>query len=136
RQVLQRNPEVTLMSFDEIEAKYEYIYFAMGIEPDEFLECSNWATMKLDEIMDRHEFLVKAGKYFLPDPRRPQLKMENPPLYRILDSREDNFAVQLAEVTVEEWKLYRDLAAKLRALENKDRPFERIKPSMRKAYQR
>uniref|UniRef100_A0A7E4VTS1 Cilia- and flagella-associated protein 206 n=1 Tax=Panagrellus redivivus TaxID=6233 RepID=A0A7E4VTS1_PANRE len=134
--ILLRSPEVVLRNFDETEAKYEYIYYQMGIQPEEFVDCTFWSTASLQDIMDRHTFLLKTGKYTLPDPKRPQIKMENPPLYRILDSRDNIFATQVAKVTPDEWTLYRELSVKLTTLEDKDRPFERIKPSMRKAYER
>jgi hypothetical protein len=134
--ILTNDPEILLKNFDQIESLYEYIYYHMRCEPEEFVESKRWSHLPLDEVMNRHQFLLKTGKYELPDPKRPQLKMENPPLYRIFDTKDDIFATQVAKVSIEEWMLYKQLAEKLDALEDKDRPFERIKPSQRKAYER
>jgi len=116
--------------------KYEYIYFIMCIEGPEFSDCLSWSDRSLDEIIMRHEFLVKTGKYTTPDPKRPQFKMENPLLYKILDTNDKEFATQIAGVTKEEWLVYQRLHEKLKELEDKERPYERIKPAMRKAYER
>lgn len=47
----------------------------MCIEGDEFKECMKWPAMSLEEIMTRHEFLLKTGRYTTPDPKHPQKKM-------------------------------------------------------------
>uniref|UniRef100_A0AC34QPC5 Mitochondrial transcription termination factor n=1 Tax=Panagrolaimus sp. JU765 TaxID=591449 RepID=A0AC34QPC5_9BILA len=136
KKVLTLNPQILLMNFDELEEKYEYIYYQMRIEPEELTLSSNWPNLSLLEIMDRHTFLSKTGQYSLPDPKRPQLKLENPSISLILDSDDDIFARQVAKVSSEEWKIYKELSIKLANLEEKEKPFERIKPSMRKAYER
>uniref|UniRef100_A0A914DAT7 Uncharacterized protein n=1 Tax=Acrobeloides nanus TaxID=290746 RepID=A0A914DAT7_9BILA len=61
---------------------------------------------------------------------------DNPLLDQILDTDEENFATSVAGVTLEEWNIYKLLDDKLKSLEGKEKPFERIKPSARKAYQR
>uniref|UniRef100_A0A0K0FUJ5 Uncharacterized protein n=1 Tax=Strongyloides venezuelensis TaxID=75913 RepID=A0A0K0FUJ5_STRVS len=134
--ILQNSPHCVFKNFEELEEKYEYIYFIMRIEGDEFKICKRWVDLPLDEIIKRHEILLKCGRYVTPDPKRLQLQKENPPLYRILDTDPVIFATQVASVTHEEWLSYETLHEKLKELEKKDRPFERVKPSMRKAYER
>uniref|UniRef100_A0A0N5A1L5 Trimethylamine methyltransferase n=1 Tax=Parastrongyloides trichosuri TaxID=131310 RepID=A0A0N5A1L5_PARTI len=134
--IVKNSPQIIFKNFEEIEEKYEYIYFLMGIESEEFKFCKTWVDMPLDEIIKRHEFLMKCGRYVTPDPKRLQLQKENPPLYRILDTNDNIFATQVGGVTVEEWYAYETLHEKMKELEKKDKPFERIKPSMRKAYER
>uniref|UniRef100_A0AC34FC44 Uncharacterized protein n=1 Tax=Panagrolaimus sp. ES5 TaxID=591445 RepID=A0AC34FC44_9BILA len=134
--ILANDPEIVLKNFEQIESNYEYIYYHMRCEPEEFVETRQWSQMPLEEVMNRHKFLLKTGKYELPDPKKPQLKMENPSLHRIFDTNDNAFAVHVATVSVEEWMMYKELAEKLEALEDKERPFERIKPSQRKAYER
>ncbi|KAK6059214.1 hypothetical protein COOONC_03161 [Cooperia oncophora] len=67
----------------------------MCIEGEQFKDCMNWAVLSLEEIMTRHEFLLKTGRYVTPDPKHPQKAMENARLNQILDSSDDNFAVQV-----------------------------------------
>ncbi|GMT30747.1 hypothetical protein PFISCL1PPCAC_22044, partial [Pristionchus fissidentatus] len=131
--IVQKCPQALLQNVDEVEAKYEYIYFQMCMEGSEFLDCSRWAEASLDEIMARHEFLLKCGRYTTPDKKNPQIKMENPSLHEILDSSHEHFACAVAAVTTEEWILYQALREKLAS---GPPSFERIKPSKRKAYER
>lgn len=131
--IVQKCPQSLLQNVDEVEAKYEYIYFQMCMEGSEFLECSRWAEITLDEIMARHEFLLKCGRYTTPDKKNHQIRMENPSLHEILDSTDDHFACAVAAVTTEEWILYQSLRDKLAS---GPPAFERIKPSKRKAYER
>ncbi|VDM50417.1 unnamed protein product [Toxocara canis] len=108
----------------------------MCIEENEFGTCERWVDMPLEEIMMRHEFLLKTGRYTTPDPKRPQFKMENPVLKRILDTPDANFATEVAGVTQEEWLIFKGLTEKISRQSDMERPFERIKPSMRKAFER
>lgn len=60
---------------DETKLKYEYIYFHMAIEPEKLASSYRWIDLSLDEIMMRHEFLKKTGKYKMPDPKKPQYEL-------------------------------------------------------------
>ncbi|CAI4230064.1 unnamed protein product [Auanema sp. JU1783] len=134
--VLTQTPEIFMKSIEELEEKYEYIFYQMFIESSEFAKCIKWAVLDLSEIILRHEFLLKCGKYIGPDAKRPQTKIENPDLSRILDSNDHVFATQVAGVTVEEWIIYQTFCEKQSVNSEKERPYERVKPSMRKAYER
>ncbi|KAK0426747.1 hypothetical protein QR680_009878 [Steinernema hermaphroditum] len=136
RAMLEKTPHIVITNLEELEQKYEYIYFMMRIEGDEFKMCTRWVDMSLDEIIMRHDFLQKTGKYTTPDPKKPQFKMENPTLSKILDLPDVQFATEIAGVTMEEWTVYRAFMEKQREMANKERPFERIKPSVRKAFER
>ncbi|KAI6203503.1 Glycoprotein endo-alpha-1,2-mannosidase [Aphelenchoides besseyi] len=129
-------PHLALKPFEEMEQKYEYVYFHMAIEPTELSYSMNWVDMTLDELMMRHKFLLKTGKYVTPDPKKPQIQKDNPPCYRITDTDDQTFAIQVAEVTPEEWTVFRTLYEKQLALEDKDHPYEKVKPSLRKAFER
>uniref|UniRef100_A0A1I8EKT9 C2H2-type domain-containing protein n=2 Tax=Onchocercidae TaxID=6296 RepID=A0A1I8EKT9_WUCBA len=136
--LLKSCPEILLGSTDETEDKIEYIYCHMLMEGEDFSSCSNLAQISLEELIDRHEFLLKTGIYKTPDLKRPQLKMKNPKLKKIVDSGAEQFAKKVGFVSVEEWHLFRELQNKRRVLESEGKmhPFERIKPSMRKQSER
>uniref|UniRef100_A0A1I7W8X5 DIOX_N domain-containing protein n=1 Tax=Heterorhabditis bacteriophora TaxID=37862 RepID=A0A1I7W8X5_HETBA len=85
----------------------------MCVEGEGFMNCIRWPEIPLEEIINRHEFLLKCGRYITPDPKHPQSKMENPELRRILDSSGYHFAVQVAGVSEEEWIIYRTLSIKM-----------------------
>ena len=74
KKLLVSHPKVLLCNFEELQAKYEYIYFHMGIENTQLLTCQEWVSLTLDEIQSRHQFLVRAGVYLMPDPKKPQLQ--------------------------------------------------------------
>ena len=75
--------------------RYEYIYFLMGIEPSEIVQSRHWSVvpllsvisvlllnehrhdMTLEELIMRHELLMKIGKYLAPDPDDPQRSVVN-----------------------------------------------------------
>ncbi|CAJ0578155.1 unnamed protein product, partial [Mesorhabditis spiculigera] len=134
--LIKQTPQILLGNFEELEPKYEYIFYQMGLEGEEFIGCSSWVEMDLDEIMQRHGFLLKAGRYTFPDKKNPQIRTENPELRRILDSDDENFAIQVAGVTPEEWTIYKLLDRRTREEADSDEPFARTKPSMRKLMER
>ncbi|KAL3124075.1 hypothetical protein niasHT_004664 [Heterodera trifolii] len=136
KKLMVNSPQICLMSFEEIEEIYEYIYFHMGIEPGELAESKYWHTLELDQVMSRHEFLLKTGKYTYPDPKKPQLKKENPPARRIFDVDELEFATKVGCVSHEEWVIFQDMRKQEEILSEKERPYERIKPSLRKQFER
>lgn len=68
----------------------------MGVEADDVAECIGWIDiLTFDEIVDRHKFLLATGKFATPDAKRPQIRIENPKLQSILDSKEEDFAVKV-----------------------------------------
>uniref|UniRef100_A0A915E878 Uncharacterized protein n=1 Tax=Ditylenchus dipsaci TaxID=166011 RepID=A0A915E878_9BILA len=129
------HPHIGLIPYKELELRYEYIYGHMGIEPSEFLECTSWPEMDLKEIMMRHSCLKKTGKYVTPDEKRPQLKMENPPMSRIFDTNDREFA-GVAGISKEEWLFYKQVFQKEEEKEDKERPYEKVRPNTRKMYER
>ncbi|EFO28028.1 hypothetical protein LOAG_00444 [Loa loa] len=136
--LLKACPEILLGNTNETEDKIEYIYCHMLMEGEDFANCTNLAQISLEELIDRHEFLLKTGTYKTPDLKRPQLKVKNPKLKKILDSSAEHFAKRIGLVSIEEWYLFKELQNKRRLIESegKVRPFERIKPSMRKQLER
>lgn len=69
-----------------------------------------------------------------PGPADPA--QENPASYRVFDSDDAQFAHQVAGVTLEEWNAFKCHAERERQLSEREQPFERVKPSVRKAYER
>lgn len=68
-------PELLLSDAEEIEEKIGYIGTHMLLEGEDVSGCRKLAALTLNDIMDRHEFLIKTGSYKTPDPKRPQIKM-------------------------------------------------------------
>ncbi|KAI6182209.1 MTERF domain-containing protein 2 [Aphelenchoides bicaudatus] len=134
--ILTEAPHILLLPFDETELKYEYIYFHMGIEPEQLATSFGWIDMDLEEILMRHEFIKKTGRFYTPDPKKPQIEMRNPPVHRIFDTSDKCFAVEIAGTSEAEWLVFQQMYAKLKAMEDKDEPYEKIKRSVRKKFER
>ncbi|CAB3410896.1 unnamed protein product [Caenorhabditis bovis] len=135
--LISRSPHILLKNIEEVEEKYEYMFYQMGIESDELSESSGWIDeLKLSGIIQRHRFLTVTGKYQMPDPKRPQLRRDNPKGSRIFDTNDEDFARNVAGVSLEEWVVFQMLQLKIEENQEKERPFERVKPSKRKAYER
>uniref|UniRef100_A0A914I4B6 Uncharacterized protein n=1 Tax=Globodera rostochiensis TaxID=31243 RepID=A0A914I4B6_GLORO len=136
KKLMLNSPQICLLDVEEIVEIYEYIYFHMGIESDELTESTNWLNLRLEQIMARHEFLLKTGKYTFPDPKKPQLKKENPTASRIFDVSDLEFATKVGCVSHEEWIVFQDLRKLEELLSEKERPYERVLPAMRKQFER
>ncbi|CAK5012251.1 unnamed protein product [Meloidogyne enterolobii] len=96
--IVNNTPHICLLDPTELESKYEYIYFHMGFVSEELAKSKCWMDLDLFSIIDRHLLLLKTGKYFYPDPKRPQLKKENPSPELIFDTPENKFASLVAGV--------------------------------------
>lgn len=57
-------------------------------------------------------------------------------MFKIFDTEDADFATQVAGVRCEEWTLFKQIHEMEEAQSTMERPYEVIKPSMRKAYQR
>uniref|UniRef100_A0A183CQA9 Uncharacterized protein n=1 Tax=Globodera pallida TaxID=36090 RepID=A0A183CQA9_GLOPA len=136
KKLMSNSPQICLMDVEEIVEIYEYIYFHMGIESEELTESTNWFNLRLEQIMARHEFLLKTGKYTFPDPKKPQLKKENTTASRIFDVSDLEFATKVGCVSHEEWIVFQDLRKLEELLSEKERPYERVLPAMRKQFER
>lgn len=68
-------PQICLQTPESLKLKYEYLYFHMGIEPEEFRESIRWHELTIEEIMIRHDVLTRTGKYITPNPKYPQYKL-------------------------------------------------------------
>lgn len=60
---------------------------------------------------------------------------ENPPIYKIFDTDDFDFA-KVAGIRKEEWIVFKEIYEKEKANENSERPYEKIKPSLRRAFEK
>lgn len=60
----------------------------------------------------------------------------NPSPHQIFDSSDQYFASEIVGVTDEEWMIFQTVYRKQKELEDKDEPYERIKLSLRKKFER
>lgn len=57
-------------------------------------------------------------------------------MFQIFDTDDHKFATQVARVTLQEWLVFKDLYTKELRESDKERPYDRVKPWLRKAYER
>ncbi|KAI1695073.1 hypothetical protein Ddc_21549 [Ditylenchus destructor] len=136
RRICHKTPFATLMSPSDLKSRCEYIHGHMGFEPEDFVDASGWALLDLREIMIRHDLLRKTGKYNTPDEKRPQFKMDNPTMDRILDTDDVEFATKVVGISYEELLTFRELCEQIEANSDKEKPYERINAKQRKAFDR
>lgn len=121
--ILKKHPQLLLTDFDELEARYEYIFFKMGIEQAE-IKKSIWYKVSLYYIRQRHEFLCRTGAYVQPDKKRPTLSATNPKLADILDTSDRIFATKLAGVSLEEYEVFKRMWDRQLQLEKDEEDYE------------
>ncbi|CAJ0946316.1 unnamed protein product, partial [Mesorhabditis belari] len=134
--LVQYTPQILVMNFEELEQKYEYIFYHMGLGGEDFLGCKSWIEMSLEEMMLRHSCLVKSGRYHFPDPKAPQLRKENPEMSKIFDSSDEHFSTKIAGISLEEWNVFKMIERRAREEEDRDEPYVKVKPSLRKKFER
>jgi len=135
KKMIENNPRICLNDPKLMEQKYEYISFHMALESEELMYSRQWIELSLDEIQDRHKLIQKTGRFITPNPKKPQFTKDNPSARDIFDTSNEQFA-QIAGVSYDEWIIFREICENERSDVDVDRPFDRIKPSQRRAYER
>ncbi|CAG5896767.1 unnamed protein product [Menidia menidia] len=108
--ILRDSPAVVLEDQDQLEYKFQYVYFRMGIKQAEMVK-SRLFRFHLDEVRCRHSFLERRGLYQTPD-KKGQTSIINPKLDSILSADQDTFVSQVAQASVEEYNVFRELLAR------------------------
>ncbi|XP_067850914.1 transcription termination factor 4, mitochondrial [Heptranchias perlo] len=114
-EILRTSPNVLFEKFEELEYKFQYAYFRMGIKQPEITK-SGMFRVPLEELKQRHIFLERLGFYQTPD-KKGQTQIINPKLKGILNISEDNF---LAKVAMSSWEEF-DIFKKLLSLEEMEK---------------
>ncbi|XP_008431990.1 transcription termination factor 4, mitochondrial [Poecilia reticulata] len=117
-EILRDSPAVVLQDLDQLEYKFQYVYFRMGVKQAEMVKCRLF-RFSLDDVRCRHTFLERRGLYQTPD-KKGQTTLINPKLDRILNVDEGTFIADVAQASPEEY----DVFQKLLAREWKEEDFE------------
>lgn len=123
-ELLTYHPEVIFQNFDEMEEKYEYIYFNMGLESDKFRKSVRWVATPIEYIEMRHEILARTGAYIRPNPKKPMLSKDNPNLSDIFDTNEYTFATKVAGISVEEYQVFREMFNRQLEMESREEDYD------------
>ncbi|KAM9322931.1 transcription termination factor 4, mitochondrial isoform 1-T1 [Pholidichthys leucotaenia] len=108
--ILRESPAVVLEDLGQLEYKFQYVYFKMGVKQAEMVKCRLF-RVSLDEVRCRHSFLERRGLYVTPD-KKGQTVIINPKLAAVLNTDQDTFLTRVAQASAEEYKVFQKLVAR------------------------
>lgn len=117
-EIVRNTPEVLEEDLAQLEYKFQYTYFRMGIRQAEMVK-SKLFSLPVSELRCRHSFLERRGLYQTPD-KKGQTLILNPPLKNVLCASEETFLMQVASANAEEFNVFRKLMARELEEEDKD----------------
>ncbi|XP_048460117.1 transcription termination factor 4, mitochondrial [Rhincodon typus] len=109
-EILRTSPNVLFEKFEELEYKFQYAYFRMGIKQSEIAKSALF-RVSLEELKQRHIFLERLGLYQTPD-KKGQTQIVNPKLKDVLSTTEDHFLAKVARSTQEEFDIFKKLLSR------------------------
>ncbi|EDL39965.1 MTERF domain containing 2, isoform CRA_a [Mus musculus] len=105
--VLHRCPTVLQEDPNELEYKFQYAYFRMGLTHLDIVR-TNFLQYSITKIKQRHIYLERLGRYQTPD-KKGQTQIPNPSLRNILRVSEAEFLARTACSSVEEFQVFKKL---------------------------
>ncbi|XP_060098081.1 transcription termination factor 4, mitochondrial [Heteronotia binoei] len=108
--ILQTCPNVLLEDLDDLEYKFQFAYFRMGVKHREIVN-SGYFQSSLAEIKNRSIFLERLGLYQTPD-KKGQTQVMNPKLKTLIRASEIDFVTKIASSTIEEYEIFKKLLAR------------------------
>uniref|UniRef100_A0A8D1HIV1 Transcription termination factor 4, mitochondrial n=2 Tax=Sus scrofa TaxID=9823 RepID=A0A8D1HIV1_PIG len=109
-EVLHRCPHVLREDPAELEYKFQYAYFRMGLRPADVVR-TDFLQYPMAKIKQRHVFLERLGRYQTPD-KKGQTQVPNPLLKGILRVSEAEFLARTACASAEEFEVFKKLLAR------------------------
>ncbi|XP_029471467.1 transcription termination factor 4, mitochondrial [Rhinatrema bivittatum] len=109
-EILRTTPNILHEEHQELEYKFQYAYFRMGIQQQEAVKSGLFQTT-LTEIKNRHVFLERLGRYQTPD-KKGQTLICNPKLKDVIRVSEDVFLTRTAHASPEEYQVFKKLLAR------------------------
>ncbi|XP_041849005.1 transcription termination factor 4, mitochondrial [Melanotaenia boesemani] len=108
--ILRDSPAVVVEDLGQLEYKFQYVYYRMGVKQTEMVKCRLF-RFTLDEVRCRHSFLERRGLYQTPD-KKGQTTIVNPKLDSILNVELDTFITHVAQASAEEYNVFEKLLAR------------------------
>ncbi|XP_069351822.1 transcription termination factor 4, mitochondrial [Eulemur rufifrons] len=108
--ILHRCPSVLREEPRELEYKFQYAYFRMGVKQLDIVR-SEFLQYSMTKIKQRHVYLERLGRYQTPD-KKGQTQIPNPLLKDILRVSEAEFLARTARSSVEEFEVFKKLLAR------------------------
>ena len=105
--LLLKNPCLLVDEWSCITERFNYVYFRLGFEQQVVRNC-RVLSRSIEHITLRHQFLERSGLFEKPD-KHGLTTVENPSVKAIFDSTDNDFAVNVAGMTVAEYRAFRDI---------------------------
>ncbi|XP_006893553.1 PREDICTED: mTERF domain-containing protein 2 [Elephantulus edwardii] len=109
-EVLHRCPYILQESPADLEYKFQYAYFRMGIKHADVVK-TGFLQYSLIRIKQRHIYLERLGRYQTPD-KKGQTQTPNPLLKDIFRVSEADFLARTACSSAEEFEVFKKLLAR------------------------
>uniref|UniRef100_A0A4W2GCR2 Transcription termination factor 4, mitochondrial n=1 Tax=Bos indicus x Bos taurus TaxID=30522 RepID=A0A4W2GCR2_BOBOX len=109
-EILHRCPYVLREDPGELEYKFQYAYFRMGIKHVDIVK-TDLLQYSMTKTKQRHVFLERLGRYQTPD-KKGQTQVPNPLLKDILRVSEAEFLARTAVSSAEEFEVFKKLLAR------------------------
>ncbi|XP_024419510.2 transcription termination factor 4, mitochondrial isoform X1 [Desmodus rotundus] len=109
-EILHRCPHVLQADPDELEYKFQYGYFRMGVKHADMVR-TDFLQYPITKTRQRHMFLERLGRYQTPD-KKGQTQVANPLLKDILRVSEAEFLARTACSSAEEFEVFKKLLAR------------------------
>ncbi|XP_004386570.1 transcription termination factor 4, mitochondrial [Trichechus manatus latirostris] len=109
-EILHRCPYVLREEPGELEYKFQYAYFRMGIKHRDVVK-TDFLQYSITKIKQRHIYLERLGRYQTPD-KKGQTQVLNPSLKDIFRVSEAEFLVKTACSSPEEFEVFKKLLAR------------------------
>ncbi|XP_039084433.1 transcription termination factor 4, mitochondrial [Hyaena hyaena] len=108
--ILHRCPYVLQEDPGELEYKFQYAYFRMGVKHADVVR-TDFLRYSVTRIQQRHVFLERLGRYQTPD-KKGQTRVPNPLLKDILRVSEAEFLARTAYSSAAEFDVFKKLFAR------------------------
>ncbi|XP_054426396.1 transcription termination factor 4, mitochondrial [Pteronotus mesoamericanus] len=109
-EILYRCPHVLRADPGELEYKFQYAYFRMGVKHADVVR-TGFLQYPISKTRERHTFLERLGRYQTPD-KKGQTQVPNPLLKDILRVSEAEFLARTACSSAEEFEVFKKLLAR------------------------
>ncbi|XP_066135589.1 transcription termination factor 4, mitochondrial [Saccopteryx bilineata] len=109
-EILHRCPHVLREDPGELEYKFQYAYFRMGVKHADVVR-TDFLQYPITKTRQRHTFLERLGRYQTPD-KKGQTQVLNPLLKDILRVSEAEFLARTARSSAEEFDVFKKLLAR------------------------
>ncbi|KAJ7324936.1 hypothetical protein JRQ81_017956 [Phrynocephalus forsythii] len=108
--ILQWCPNTLLEELKDVEYKFQFAYFRMGVQHKE-ITTACFFQVPLEKIKNRLIFLERLGRYQTPD-KKGQTQVANPKLKALIRASEHDFVTKIACSSVEEYEIFKQLLAR------------------------